>query len=87
MSIFTRFNLCYIIVIDENELKSEAKISLAIWFYLNKKLSLAKLAKFSRIEFENLLSKMQIPISLLEIDDIKKVKISSIYSIYPKTYK
>ena len=58
---------------DESELKDAIKTSFAIRLYLQQKVTIGKaaqLAGLSRFEFEKLLSKNQIPVSNLDIDDV-----------------
>lgn len=58
---------------NENELKRNIKISLAIRLYGMQKLTIGKaaqIAELSRFEFETLLSENGIPISNLTIDDV-----------------
>lgn len=58
---------------NENELKKDIKISLAINLYRVQKLTIGKAAQLcglSRFEFETLLSENEIPISNLNIDDV-----------------
>jgi len=58
----------------EEELKKEMRLYTAINFYQSGKLTIGKAAEFadlSRWEFENILSENKIPISTLDIDDIK----------------
>ena len=58
---------------NENSLKQEIKHALAIHLFLNKKITLGKASKIaglSRLKFEQLLSVYNIPISLLEVDDV-----------------
>jgi predicted HTH domain antitoxin len=58
---------------NEAELKNNIKISLAIRFYQQQKLTIGKaaqLAGLSRLNFELLLAENQVPISNLDIDDI-----------------
>ncbi len=60
---------------SENELLYDMKLFTAIRFYTEGKLTLGKASQLigiSRIEFENILSKNNVPISLLEIEDIEK---------------
>ena len=60
---------------SEKEIERDAKISIAVWFYLNEKISLAKsaqLAGMTKTEFETILSEKQIPISLMNEDDIQE---------------
>lgn len=55
------------------EFGEELKLWAAIGFYEHGKLSLAKAANvagYHRLDFEKILAKLNIPISLLEIDDI-----------------
>jgi predicted HTH domain antitoxin len=66
---------------NENELKNDIKISLAIRLYQQEKLTIGKAAQLcglSRYNFETLLSENGISISNLTIDDIsndsKKLK-------------
>ncbi len=66
---------------NENELKNDIKISLAIRLYQQEKLTIGKAAQLcglSRYEFETLLSENGISISNLTIDDVindsKKLK-------------
>jgi predicted HTH domain antitoxin len=66
---------------NENELKKNIKISLAIRLYSLQKLTIGKaaqLAGLSRLEFETLLSENLITISNLTfeevLEDIKKIK-------------
>lgn len=66
---------------NENELKKDIKISLAIRLYQLEKLTIGKAAQLcglSRLDFESLLSENGISISNLSIDDIiddsKKLK-------------
>lgn len=56
-----------------NEFGEELKLWAAIGFYEHGKLSLAKaadVAGYHRLDFEKALAKLNIPISLLEIDDV-----------------
>jgi predicted HTH domain antitoxin len=58
---------------NENELKKDIKISLAIRFYGLQKLTLGKAAQIaglSRYSFETLLAENEISISNLDLDDI-----------------
>lgn len=58
---------------NENELKKDIKISLAINLYRVQMLTIGKAAQLcglSRFEFETLLSENEIPISNLNIDDV-----------------
>jgi len=58
---------------NENELKRNIKISLAIRLYGMQKLTIGKaaqIAELSRFEFETLLSENGVPISNLTIDDV-----------------
>jgi len=58
---------------SENELKKRIKTSLAIQLYLQQKVTLGKatqIAECSRLQFEEILSEQQIPISNLEIEDV-----------------
>ncbi|RMG29047.1 MAG: UPF0175 family protein [Bacteroidetes bacterium] len=55
------------------ELKKRIKISLAVQLYLQQKVTIGKaaqIAELSRLQFETLLSKNKIPISLLELDEV-----------------
>ena len=57
----------------EKELKSRIKLSLAIYLYLQEKITIGKaaqIAELSRIQFETILSESKIPISNLGIEDI-----------------
>ena len=59
----------------ELELKKRIKISLAIRLYKLQKLTIGKasqIAGLSRLEFENILSENEIPISNLTIEDINQ---------------
>ncbi|MEM6339458.1 MAG: UPF0175 family protein [Pseudomonadota bacterium] len=67
---------------SEKELEKRIKLSLAIQLYVQEKITIGKgaqIAEMSRLDFESLLSTRNIPISLLEIDevmgDIQKLKI------------
>lgn len=58
---------------SEEELKKRIKISLAIQLYAQQKVTIGKaaqIAELSRLQFETLLSEHNIPISLLELDDV-----------------
>lgn len=58
---------------DENELKKDIKLSLAIRLYKLQKLTIGKsaqLAGLSRFDFETLLSENGVSISSLSIDDV-----------------
>ncbi len=58
----------------EDELSKEMRLYTAIRFYQAGKLTIGKAAEFadlSRFEFENVLADNNIPISNLEIEDIK----------------
>lgn len=58
----------------ENELIDWLKISIAIHFYQQLKLTIGKaaqLANLSRFEFENILVKFKIPISNLDFSDFE----------------
>jgi predicted HTH domain antitoxin len=58
---------------NENELKRNIKISLAIRSYFMHKLTIGKaaqIAELSRFEFESLLSENRVSISNLTIDDV-----------------
>jgi predicted HTH domain antitoxin len=60
---------------DENELKKEIRVSLAIRLYRLQKLTIGKAAQIaglSRYDFETLLSENSVPISNLTIDDVMK---------------
>lgn len=60
---------------SETEFANEIKLWAAISLYQFNKLSLAKAANFAgyhRYDFENILAGLNIPISNLEISDIKK---------------
>ena len=60
---------------SEEELKQRIKASLAIQLYVLEKVTIGKasqIAELSRLQFETLLSKHNIPISNLEIDDVLK---------------
>lgn len=66
---------------NENELKKDIKISLAIRLYQLEKLTIGKAAQLcglSRLDFESLLSDNRVSISNLSVDDIindsKKIK-------------
>jgi predicted HTH domain antitoxin len=66
---------------NENELKKEIKIALAIRLYKLQKLTIGKasqIAELSRYEFETLLSENDVPISNLTLTDVladsKKLK-------------
>lgn len=72
-----------LLTINETEVEFEKriKISIATTLFLEEKLTIGKaaeLAEMSKYEFENLLSKNKIPISLLSINevlsDIEKLK-------------
>lgn len=55
------------------ELKKRIKLSLALQLYVEQKVTIGKasqIAELSRIEFETILSEYNIPISLLEKNDI-----------------
>ena len=57
------------------EFSKDIKLWAAISLYQFNKISLAKAASFAgyhRYDFENILAELNIPISNLEIDDIKK---------------
>ncbi|MBN2893113.1 MAG: UPF0175 family protein [Bacteroidales bacterium] len=59
----------------EEELKNEMKILLAVRLFKQNKITIGKasqIADLSRLEFENILSEYEIPISNLSIDDIKE---------------
>ena len=59
----------------EEELKQHLKIELAVRLYKSGKLTIGKAAQivgFSRLQFEEFLSKNEIPISNLTIDDVVK---------------
>lgn len=59
---------------NEVELKRDIKISFATSLYLQHKLTIGKAAQMaglSRLEFENFLSENNIPISNLNLDDVK----------------
>lgn len=58
---------------NENELKKDIKISLAIRLYQLKKLTIGKAAQIAglpRFDFETVLSENGVPISNLTIDDV-----------------
>lgn len=58
---------------SENELKDRIKLSLAMHLYASQKLTIGKASQICgmhRLEFENELSKNNIPISNLEMEDI-----------------
>lgn len=58
---------------NENELKKDIKIALAIHLYQYKKLTIGKAAQLSglsRFDFETLLSEKLIPISNLSLEDV-----------------
>lgn len=58
---------------SEKELKKRIRTSLAIQLYCQNKITIGKAAQtsgMSRLEFENFLSDSNIPISMLEIDDV-----------------
>lgn len=60
---------------SEEELKQRIKASLAIQLYVLQKVTIGKasqIAELSRLQFETLLSKHNIPISTLEISDVLK---------------
>ena len=59
---------------SESDLLNDMKLFTAINYYQNDKLSLGKAAQFaglSKYDFENILSKHEITISKLNVDDIK----------------
>ncbi|RLD54164.1 MAG: UPF0175 family protein [Bacteroidetes bacterium] len=59
----------------ENELKKRIKIYLAIRLYKLQKVTIGKasqIAGVSRLEFDNILSDNEVPISNLTIDDINR---------------
>jgi predicted HTH domain antitoxin len=59
----------------EDELKQRIKIELAVRLYKLQKLTIGKAAQvagLSRLQFENLLSENEIPISDLTIDEVIK---------------
>lgn len=58
---------------SKDEFKKELTLSAAIWMYKTEKLSLTKaasLAGFHRYDFEKILAKNEIPITLLSVPDI-----------------
>jgi predicted HTH domain antitoxin len=58
---------------SEEELKKRIKISLAIQLYAQQKVTIGKaaqIAELPHLQFETLLSEHNIPISLLEVDDV-----------------
>jgi len=58
---------------NENELKHDIKMSLAIRLYILQKLTIGKAAQIaglSRLDFETALSDYGVPISNLTIDDV-----------------
>ena len=58
---------------SEEELKKRIKISLAIQLYAQQKVTIGKaaqIAEMPRLQFETLLSEYNVPISLLELDDV-----------------
>jgi len=58
---------------DENELKQDIKLALAIRLYRLQKLTIGKAAQIaglSRFDFETLLSENEVPISNLTIKDV-----------------
>lgn len=60
---------------DENELKQDIKIALAVRLYRLQKLTIGKAAQIaglSRFEFENVLSENGVSISNLTIEDVIK---------------
>lgn len=68
LDIFTALNE------SESDLLNDMKLFTAINYYQNDKLSLGKAAQFaglSKYDFENILSKHEITISKLNVDDIK----------------
>ncbi|MEZ4688400.1 MAG: UPF0175 family protein [Bacteroidia bacterium] len=65
---------------SENELIKRIKFSLALQLYLQERVTIGKaaqIAEMNRLDFETSLSEYQIPISLLEaedvLDDMKKL--------------
>ena len=66
---------------SESELKKRIKVSLAVQLYMQRKVTIGKaaqIAELSRYEFETQLSENQIPISMLQLEDVlrdaKKLK-------------
>ncbi|MEN0002716.1 MAG: UPF0175 family protein [Bacteroidota bacterium] len=60
---------------SEEDLKRRIKFSLAIQLYLQEKITIGKaaqIAELSRLQFENLLSEHNIPISTLTLADVLK---------------
>ena len=60
---------------NENELRQDIKLALAIRFYRQQKLTIGKAAQIaglSRLDFEAMLSKNEVPISNLSIEDVMK---------------
>ena len=58
---------------NENELRDDIKLSLAIRLYRLQKLTIGKAAQIaglSRFDFETILSENEVPISNLTIDDV-----------------
>ena len=58
---------------NENELKQDIKLDLAIRLFWLQKLTIGKAAQiagFSRLDFETVLSENEVPISNLTIDDV-----------------
>lgn len=59
----------------EQEFKIDMKVYTAIWLYIKEKLTIGKaaqLAGMERIEFETILAKNKIPISLLTYETVKE---------------
>ena len=60
---------------NENELKQNIKLSLALRLYKLQKITIGKAAQIaglSRIDFETFLSENEVPISNLTLDDVLK---------------
>jgi len=58
---------------SEADLKKRIKLSLAVLLYSQQKVTLGKAAQItemSKIEFETYLSKNEVPISLLDLEDV-----------------